>query len=386
MEKKEFDEEREQKKSKVEYFLIKAEEFISENKVKAAFQMLRKAVNIYFYIGQYMKIPEVLSRITNLFYRESIIYNAISYLNEVYERLAKLDLPEEEAKILMEMAKLSKKIGDYESAADYFEQCAELYLQADPELYRSVSAMFLISAAGCYERNRSTHRKGEMVIIQAALRLNKEIFDYQAAEYQGIKYLKSKELDKAIEIYEKLYKHFVNALSNLSQMVNESAENEINYVSIFAKTRMIHIISEYRLILMFLYDLINEKEKSKEMALESIDDLNSGIELIKGMIASGYWSMDDLKRLTYEGFMRAYFQKYWHIKDPSPEDEASVYIIDGLPKPIVEKIKNLPYYDLCVKTETYSLESLNELLADFHLGRLEKYKEYFINPGILFLK
>jgi len=374
-------EEIEIKKSEAEKYLIKAEEFVSKNKVKASIQMLRKAINIFFEIGLYMKIPEVISRIINIFYRESYIYLAIEYLNSIYKRLSNLDLPEEQAKILMELAKLLKRIGDYELAAEYFEEAAELYLKADPESFRELSAMFLISAAGCYERTRTSHRKGEMLLIQAALRLNKEIFDYQASEYQAIKYIKNKEFVKAIEIYEKLYKHFSYGLDNISQIVYDF--EEITYVSIYAKTRLIHIISEYRLILMFLYDLVGERDISRKIALESIEQLNSAIELIKGMIISNYWTRDDLKRLTYEGFMRAYFQKYWHIKDPTPEEEAYIYITKNLPNEVLDIIKKLPYYDLCVKTESYNLKSLNELLADFNLGRLEKYKEFFIYPGNL---
>jgi tetratricopeptide (TPR) repeat protein len=327
-----------------------------------------------------MKIPDMFIRISTLIDKESTIYAAMEYLRNIRDRLRVLDLPEEEAKIMMVMGNLSFKIEDYESAAEYYEECADLYLKAEPQEYRSASAMFLIRAAECYEHLRYIHEKGERIMIQAALRVNKKAMDYQAEEFRGLKFIKLKKYGEAIPIYTELYNFFIEALDNLSSMIVDTPE--IRSIAIFAKTRLIHIVSEYRLILMICYDRNGEKEKSKEIALEAIDHLNTGIEMIRSMILQGFWSKDDLKRLTYEGFMRAYFQKYWHIKNPTPDQQIHYYILYGLGGEPAEQIKKLPYYDLCVKTETYNLEQLDELLYGFNLGRLDKYKEIFMKKSV----
>lgn len=362
--------------SQAESYIDRAEEFIADGKIMAGFKLYQKSADIYFKTGSYMRIPDIFIRISTLLRKETTIYAAMEYLRRTRNRFQNLDLPEEEGKIMMVMGNLSFKVADYDSAAEYFEEAADLYLKSDPEEYRSASSMFLVRAAECYERMKRKHEKGERIVIEAALRLNKKTIDFQAEEYKAIKLINNENYADAIPIYEQLYQFFMEALENLSVMVQDTPG--IHQIAIYSKTRFIHIISEYRMILMFLYDASGDKEKSKEMANDSIDHLNAGIELIKGMIMKGFWSKDDLKRLTYEGFMRAYFQKYWHIKNESPEDQIQKAIIRDLPKDAVDIIKKLPYYDLCVKTESYSLQQLHELLGEFNLGRLEKYKDFFI--------
>lgn len=362
--------------SQAENYINRAETYIADGKIMAGFKMYQKSADIYFKTGSYMRIPDIFIRISTLLRKETTIYAAMEYLRRTRSRFRKLDLPEEEAKIMMVMGNLAFKVSDYDSAAEYFEDAADLYLKADPEEYRPASSMFLVRSAECYERMKRKHEKGERIIIQAALRLNQKTIDFQAEEYKAIRLFKNGDYKEAIPIYEQLYEFFTEALGNLSVMVQDTPA--IFQIAIYAKTRFIHIISEYRMILMFLYDLIGEDKRSKEMALDSIDHLNAGIELIKGMIIKGFWSKDDLKRLTYEGFMRAYFQKYWHIKNQTPEEQIQHAIVQDLPQETVEIIKKLPYYDLCVKTETYALKELHELMDEFNLGRLEKYKELFI--------
>jgi hypothetical protein len=102
--------------------------------------------------------------------------------------------------------------------------------------------------------------------------------------------------------------------------------------------------------------------------------LNKGINLLKKEIIEEHWNRQDLKRLTYMGFMRAYFQKFHHIKNKTPAEQIQHYIAQGLTGKPLEELKKLPYYDLCVKTETYALQDLDDLLEKFNLGRLEKYK------------
>ncbi|MBD3350173.1 MAG: hypothetical protein GF364_01650 [Candidatus Lokiarchaeota archaeon] len=365
-----------EKKRKAEQFTNQAENFIRDNKVIAGLKAYQKAANIYFELGKYMLIPDIFIRISTLLERETSIYETMEYLRKIRLRLQSYDLPEEEAKIMMVMGNLSFKIGDYASAAEYYEQTAELYLKAEPDEYRTASSMFLLRAAECYEHLKSNYEKGERIIVQAALRLNKESVDFQAEEYKGIKLVKEEKYEEAIPIYKKLYEFFSSALNNLAKMIVDTPE--IKYTAIYAKTKLIHIISEYRMILMFSYKELGEEEKSKEYALESIDHLNTGIEMIRGMIQQGFYTRDDLKRLTYEGFMRAYFQKYWHIKNPTPEEQIQHYILEEVPEETAELIRKLPYYDLCVKTETYTLEELNDLLSEFNLSRLEKYKAIFL--------
>lgn len=369
-------EEIEEQKRRAEQLINQAEMNISKDRITAGLKLYQKATDIYFNIGQYMKIPDMFIRISTLMDKESTIYAAMEYLRTIKDRLRQLDLPEEEAKIMMVMGNLSFKIEDYESAAEYYEECADLYLKAEPIEYRSASAMFLIRAAECYEHLPYIHEKGERIMIQAALRVNQKALDYQAEEFKGLKLIKLNKYKDAIPIYIQLYEFFIEALDNLSAMIVDTPE--IRSIAIFAKTRLIHIISEYRLILMILYDRDGNKEKSKNMAMEAIDHLNTGIEMIRSMILQGIWAKDDLKRLTYEGFMRAYFQKYWHIKNPTPDMQIQYYILEGIGGEPAEAVKRLPYYDLCVKTESYSIEQLDELLYGFNLGRLDKYKEIFM--------
>lgn len=365
------DEERE-KRQKAEKFIDMAEILIAKGKIMAGFKSYQKATNIYFQTGSFIKISEIFIRISTLLRKESTIYEAMEYLRKIRERLQKLDLPEEEAKIMMVMGNLSYKIGDYSSASEFFEECAELYLRADPEEYKIPSAMFLIRATECYEKIPSKSHKGERIIIQATLRLNKKSLDYQAEEYKGIILLKQGKYKEAIPIYRELYEFFIEALGNLSITLEKS--ESLAQIAIQSKTRIIHIISEYRLILMICHEKMGESEKSREYANDSIDHLNTAVEMIKGLISKDIWTREELKRISYIGFMRAYFQKYMHIKNPDRSQQIQFYIVQDMDSKPVKVLRKLPYYDLCEKTETYDLDQINEELSEFNLGRLEKYK------------
>ena len=127
---------------------------------------------------------------------------------------------------------------------------------------------------------------------------------------------------------------------------------------------------------MICYSRIGNAEKSRQLAIESIDQLNEGIEMLKdGILTGGHWNKEDIKRLAFSGFLRSYFQKFNHIKNETPDQQIQHYLARGFKDKILDVLKNLPYYDLCAKTETYALADLNELLTEENLGRLEKYKK-----------
>ena len=276
----------------------------------------------------------------------------------------------------MVLGNLSRQVGDYKSAADFYEDCAEYYLKAEPIEYKGPSAMFLLRTA---EMNRlmKKYEKSERVVILGVLRLNSDSIEFQVEENKAIKYIKggTDKYKDAIPIYKKLIDYFMKSLDKLEDIGKEIPG--LKETAVFAKTRLIHIVSEYRMILMFCLYSIGKKEESKKYALESIDHLNTAIKILKDMIIKENWNRTDLKRLTYISFMRAYFQKYHHIKNPKPKDQIQDYIIEGLPESAIESIKKLPYYDLCIKTEKYTLKDLDEELKEYDLGRMQKYSMLF---------
>jgi tetratricopeptide (TPR) repeat protein len=370
------DEIREARK-KAEELIDRAENFMMEGKTSVGFNFYKKATNVYFKTGDYMKIPDLLIRVSTLMKKESTIIQAMEYLRKILKRLKELDLPEEQAKILMVLGNLSRQVGDYDSAANFYEDCAEYYLKAEPEEYRGPSAMFLLRTAEMYSLMKK-HEKAERIVILGALRLNPDTTDFQAEEEKAKKLLREDVISsfkETIPIYKFLLDYFKKSLTELSDIGVQIPG--LKDTLVFAETRLIHIISEYRLILMLIHEKIGLLEESKAYALESIEHLNSAIDILKNQIKNGNWQRTDLKRLTYIGFMRAYFQKFHHIKNPSPEDQIQHYITRDLPDEVVKIIKDLPYYDLCVKTETYVIEDIDDELKEFHLGRLEKYKILF---------
>ncbi len=255
----------EELKIQAENYVVQAEEFLYEGKVLAGLKTYNKAVNIYFEIGAYLKIPDIFMRISKLLSNESKIYQALEYLRQIKVRLNELDLPEEEAKLCMEMANLSFRVGDFITAADFFEEWADFYLKADAEEFRSASSVFLMRAAECYEY-AGKHEGGERIVVQAVLRLNPKPLDVRVEEYRGIKLLKLGMYDEAIEIYTALFEFFNEGLSNLSELLGDLSASRLNIISIYAKTRLVHIISEYRLILMHCNYLLNKKKEAVELA------------------------------------------------------------------------------------------------------------------------
>ena len=368
-----FDDDVEDQKTRASNFITQAEEFLAEGKIIAGLKTYNKAVNIYFNIGAYLKVPDIFYRISRILSNESKIYQALEYLRKIKIRFQKLDLPEEEAKLAMEMADLSFKVGDFFKAADFYEECAELYLKADPEDFRSVSSVFLMRAAECYE-SAGKHEVGERIVILAVLRLNPKSVDFRAEEYRGIKFLKLGMYQEAIEVYTILFDFFNEGLSNLSELLADLQSSKLNISSIYSKTRLVHIISEYRLIIMHCNYLLEKKDLAISLAEESIDHLYTSIIMIKSMISQEIWSREDIKRLTYEGFMAAYFQLFPGLAKSYTSmdfEEIVAEDIDGTP---LDVLKSLPYYNLIVRMKSYERNEIEELLREFNLGRLEKYK------------
>ncbi len=363
-----------EKKAEAEEYIIQAEEFLREGKILAGLKTYNKAVNIYFNIGAYLKVPDIFMRISRILSNESKIYQALEYLRSIKVRLNELDLPEEEAKLAMEMANLSFRVGDYYKAADFYEECAELYLKADPEEFRSASSLFLMRAAECYEY-AGKHEVGERIVVQAVLRLNPKSVDFQVEEHRGIKFLKLGMYEEAVEVYTKLFNFFDQGLSNLSELLGDLQASRLNIISIYAKTRLVHIISEYRLILMHCNYLLGNKEEAVTFAEDSIDQLYTSIEMIKSMISQEIWSREDVKRLTYEGFMAAYFQLFPGLSKSYQNMDFEEIIAEGMERTPLDVLKSLPYYNLVVRMKSYERNEIEELLKEFNLGRLEKYKD-----------
>ena len=363
----------EEKKTSAANFIMQAEDFLMQGKILAGLKTYNKAMNIYFNIGAYRKLPDIFMRISQVLSNESKIYQALEYLRQIKVRLNKLDLPEEEAKLAEAMGKLSKRVGDYFKAADFFEECAELYLKADPEYYRTLSAIFLMSAAECYEL-AGKHEVGERIVILAVLRLNPKPVDFRAEEYRGIKFLKLGMYKEAIAIYTTLFEFFNGGLNNLSEVLADLQTSQINITSIYTKTRLVHIISEYRLLMMHCKYLLDEKEEAISLAEESIDHLYTSIEMIKSMITQEIWIREDIKRLSYEGFMAAYFQKFPGLGKSYTNMDFEEIVSEGVEGEPLEVLKNLPYFTLIVRMKSYDRNDVEELLKEFNLGRLEKYK------------
>jgi tetratricopeptide (TPR) repeat protein len=366
-------EEIEEKKRKAEKFILEAETFIASGKFLAGFKFYQKATNIYFDLGSYMKIPDIFIRISTLLKKETNIFKSIEYLHKIRIRLKDRDLIEEEAKLVMIIGNLFYKLEDFASAAEYFEETADLYLKTEPNEYRIPSALFLIRSAECYENSRK-YEVAERVVVQAVLRLNPDSMNFISEENEGIKLLSKNKFKSAIPIYIKLQTYFKDALEKDMSFILEDS-TILEEIAIFAKTRLIQIISEYRLILMICYSRIGETEKSRQIAIESIEQLNTGINMLKNGMLTSHWNKEDVKRLAFSGFLRSYFQKFHHIKNETADQQIQHYLARGFTGKILDVLKNLPYYDLCAKTETYALTDLNELLTKENLGRLEKYKK-----------
>jgi tetratricopeptide (TPR) repeat protein len=361
-------------KTRAENYITQAEEFLYDGKIIAGLKSYNKAVNIYFNIGAYLKVPDIFMRISRILSNESKIYQALEYLRNIKVRLHKLDLPEEEAKLAMEMANLSFRVGDYFKAADFYEECAELYLKADPEEFRSASSLFLMRAAECYEYAHK-HEVGERIVVQAVLRLNPRPVDVRVEEYRGIKLIKLGMYEEAIEIYDKLLEFFNQGLNNLSELLGDLQASRLNIISIYAKTRLVHIICEYRLILMHCNYLLEKNDEAVSYAEESIDQLYTSIEMIKSMITQEIWSREDIKRLTYEGFMAAYFQLFPSVGKSYKSMDFEEIVSEGIEGTPLNVLKSLPYFDLIVRMKTYERNEIEKLLEEFDLGRLEKYKD-----------
>jgi tetratricopeptide (TPR) repeat protein len=364
----------EEQKTHATKLISQAEDFLYNGKVLAGLKAYNKAMNIYFNIGSYGKLPDIFYRISQVLSNESKIYQALEYLRQIKDRLHKLDLPEEEAKLSEAMAKLLFRVGDYYKAADYYEECAELYLKADPDFYRSLSSIFLMSAAECYEY-AGKHEVGERIVILAVLRLNPKPVDFRAEEYRGIKFLGLGMYKEAIEVYTTLMNFFSEGLSSLSDLLGDLQASKINITSIYSKTRLVHIISEYRLILMHIHYLLDKKKEAVVFAEDSIDHLFTSIIMIKSMISAKIWTREDIKRLTYEGFMAAYFQMFPGVGERYKEMDFESICAEGIEGDPLEVLKSMPYYNLIVKMKSYERNEIEELLKEFNLGRLEKYKD-----------
>ena len=234
--------------------------------------------------------------------------------------------------------------------------------------------LLALSIGSCYEY-AGKHEVGERIVILAVLRLNPKPVDFRAEEYRGIKFLRLAMYKEAIEVYTTLMNFFSEGLASLSDLLADLQASKINITSIYSKTRLVHIISEYRLILMHIYYLLDKKKEAVGFAEDSIDHLFTSIIMIKSMIGAKIWTREDIKRLTYEGFMAAYFQMFPGVGERYKEMDFESICAEGIEGDPLEVLKSMPYYNLIVKMKSYERNEIEELLKEFNLGRLEKYKD-----------
>ena len=60
----------EEKKTQAENYIVQAEEFLFNGKIIAGLKAYNKAVNIYFNIGAYLKVPDIFMRISRILSNE----------------------------------------------------------------------------------------------------------------------------------------------------------------------------------------------------------------------------------------------------------------------------------------------------------------------------
>jgi len=356
-----------------------AEILANEGKGEEAINIYEKAAQIYLDFGSYIELDRLFIRIIEVISQFKNHIQAIYRLSSIIRKTEELKLFEISAKLLIELANISYKMNDWESAGESWEKASTYLYQTDPEEYYNQSSYLLLQAGQAFERSPIRKDHGKRLILKALMKINKFDELYEEEEKRAYHLINSREFEASANKFYDIANYFRKSIDNMGDILDEQASKE---TVINAKARLIHFVAEYQTIAAIcLRTSKNQKynEKIKELGYDSIELFKESISLIKEYLfpIKSKWDKEIILRITFDTMLLAVVQELLGIETHDPLG----ILLENLEEnsALVKNLKETPYFAITDSIKKVGMiESLNKLL-NVHLGHFEKIKNTLIS-------
>ncbi len=363
--------ETEAEEERAEMIIEDAIKLAEKNDLYTAIQMFQSALNIFIDIGRYMRLSEIFDLLLTYVRSESEMVMVIETLKNTLMTVEYLDIPQEEVKLKQSLANLAYKNKDYRNAAKYYTNVGRLYHQLDQETNRVIAGTNLLRAAECFEK-LELYQKGEKRILEGIRIFDISNFNYKQ-HFETLKdFIFNKDYEQSIEEIERIT-NFLNRLIDQLSHYLENANQNLQNLQSNVKSRLRHMISEFRLLKMVCFRRLGEEKKVIRIAEENVNYIISNIEDMKKEFSKSYFSTADLHRFTFDLFLLQFFQEYSkkYIEDP-------IFLAtSGLNDEIKQIILKMKFYKFTIDLLEYNLNVIEDFMEDLPLSPvLTPFKEF----------
>ena len=356
-----------------------AEILANEGKGEEAINIYEKAAQIYLDFGSYIELDRLFIRIIEVISHFKNHIQAIYRLSSIIRKTEELKLFEISAKLLIELANISYKMNDWESAGESWEKASTYLYNTDPEEYYNQSSYLLLQAGQAFERSPIRKDHGKRLILKALMKINKFDELYEQKEKRAYHLINSREFEASANKFHDIANYFRKATDNIGNILDEQASKE---TVINAKARFIHFVAEYQTLAAICFRASeNHKynEKIKELGYDSIDLFKNSISLIKEYLfpIKSKWDKEIILRITFDTMLLSIVQELLGIETLDPLG----ILLENLEEnsALVKNLKETPYYAITESIKKAGMiESLNKLL-NVNLGHFEKIKNTLIS-------
>ncbi len=356
-----------------------AEILANEGKGEEAINIYEKAAQIYLDFGSYIELDRLFIRIIEVISHFKNHIQAIYRLSSIIRKTEELKLFEISAKLLIELANISYKMNDWESAGESWEKASTYLYNTDPEEYYNQSSYLLLQAGQAFERSPIRKDHGKRLILKALMKINKFDELYEQEEKRAYHLINSREFEASANKFHDIANYFRKATDNIGNILDEQASKE---TVINAKARFIHFVAEYQTLAAICFRASeNHKynEKIKELGYDSIDLFKNSISLIKEYLfpIKSKWDKEIILRITFDTMLLSIVQELLGIETLDPLG----ILLENLEEnsALVKNLKETPYYAITESIKKAGMiESLNKLL-NVNLGHFEKIKNTLIS-------
>lgn len=358
----------------------RAEQLVDERQGKKAIDLYEKAAQIHLDQGNYLKLDEIYIRIADIISRFKNNIQSVYRLKSIVRKTEELKLYEISAKLLMQLATVSYKMKDWETAGESWEKASNYFYEADPEEFYNLSSLLLLKAGKAYERSNIKRDQGERLILKAVMKMNKFDRLYHQDEQRALSLINREEFKASANKFYEISEYFEKAIENVKELEEDEDDNEAKDMLNNAKARLYHLSGEYRIVASLCLRAPEKREYNdliKKWGNESIELLKKSISILKKFLKSevtGY-DKEDILRITFDVMFLSIIQGTLGKNKIEPIP----FLLEELDnQKLIKSLKESPYFKVSERIEKVGLLDSLDKISRAQLGHFEKVKKILI--------
>lgn len=358
----------------------KAGELLAKNEYTGAFNSYKKAANIYMEKSAYFKAFEVYKMMIYISKESGKTGEMIQMVLDIAKKLDDFKAYDVAARMYESAGLLSYDISDFENAAAYYENAAEIYQkiydeEATDDMLNLSGILLIKSAETLYALHLPAMKeKSENLMLEGIFRFGGLQSRIPVLESKFIADLAKENFDDARMCIGGLAASFQDILEKLT--IAKDFNIDILYTSI--KARIMHYQIEFS-ILDYLLQRKLEEAQENESVLESAKAIAEKLVSVTHLLHEAMemeCDKEDIDRYAFDGMLHSIVQSMNKEFIEALDPEA---FIADLGDDVIAAIQDSPYYNIMKTVMQDGLDRAKDDLLAVNLGKLERYKAALID-------